>query len=687
MDDAEANGSNEEPEQVQFLYKAMYQRDPQKRRVKPVDHHLLQIDFGLSDSDSDSDFEVKGDHESDSGGSRGGEDAGSSDDDQDGGSDDDSDDDDSDESSNLDRASSGSENEQNLTVEQLIARAEGGKGRNYSPSAQNRSADKIKILICCVCLGEVSEDTDEIVECDMCAVPVHEGCYGENQSDTDSASSTQTASSTEPWFCDPCKGGVLNPTCELCPNIGGAFKETDAGRWVHVVCALYVPGVAFADVAKLRWVTLSEMAPAKWGAKACSCCEDERFSQTGVCIGCDAGMCRNFFHVTCAQRQGLLSEASPDEEIADPFYAYCKLHVEKSMRRRKRQNWLAIQSNKKQAYSINQRLAALPDRVHAKFLRYQDKYKASRRLKPDPWVPPEKVPRALTTSASACRRLMRKAELMGFTLDSMRAANSRHKTSHQHVSRKWHIPPAFSAEFVNYCIDRDDRMNGLKSRLNDLMKQSDRLQSIESQLRRKYDKLSGQVSELRSAQNESRSNVEGIWKALSTVAGKKLKLPQVLSPPRIRKPPTKKEEREEIKSPTVIRLCGICEQSHDQHLLVHCDICKKHYHMGCLDPPLTRLPKKSAFSVWQCSECVSSSSDESEDEDKEFEEEPRRKRRIIKEPLKFMQQFPDFPVRRVTKAKGKGKSKVAVKRKQMEKADDVDQEEPVSAPKNSRKSR
>ena len=32
--------------------------------MKPVDRHLLQIDFGLSDSDSDSDFEVKGDHES-----------------------------------------------------------------------------------------------------------------------------------------------------------------------------------------------------------------------------------------------------------------------------------------------------------------------------------------------------------------------------------------------------------------------------------------------------------------------------------------------------------------------------------------------------------------------------------------------------------------------------------------------
>jgi len=42
-------------------------------------------------------------------------------------------------------------------------------------------------------------------------------------------------------------------------------------------------------------------------------CEDARFARTGVCISCDAGMCRSFFHVTCAQREGLLSEAAAEE--------------------------------------------------------------------------------------------------------------------------------------------------------------------------------------------------------------------------------------------------------------------------------------------------------------------------------------------------------------------------------------
>ena len=45
-----------------------------------------------------------------------------------------------------------------------------------------------------------------------------QGCYG--VSDTASVSSTVSSCSTEPWFCEACRAGVTNPTCELCPNSG-----------------------------------------------------------------------------------------------------------------------------------------------------------------------------------------------------------------------------------------------------------------------------------------------------------------------------------------------------------------------------------------------------------------------------------------------------------------------------------
>ncbi|CAG2119228.1 unnamed protein product, partial [Medioppia subpectinata] len=174
-----------------------------------------------------------------------------------------------------------------------------------TPPRQTFSATPI--LVCSVCLGDISRSDDEIVECDSCGISVHEGCYGICSDDTESVHSNTSSASTEPWFCDPCRACVSNPYCELCPNSGGIFKATDVGRWVHMVCALYIPGVAFGDVTRLTGLTLFELPYSRWGLKACILCEDDRLSRTGISICCDAGMCKSYFHVTCAQREGLLS--------------------------------------------------------------------------------------------------------------------------------------------------------------------------------------------------------------------------------------------------------------------------------------------------------------------------------------------------------------------------------------------
>ena len=55
-------------------------------------------------------------------------------------------------------------------------------------------------------------------------------------------------------------------------------------------------------------------------------------------------------------------------------------------------------------------------------------------------------------------------------------------------------------------------------------------------------------------------------------------------------------------------VCGICKKTHNQHLLAHCDTCRLHYHLSCLSPPLTRMPKKSKLYGWSCSECYPNSS-------------------------------------------------------------------------------
>uniref|UniRef100_A0A7N8YCT0 PHD finger protein 14 n=1 Tax=Mastacembelus armatus TaxID=205130 RepID=A0A7N8YCT0_9TELE len=513
-----------------------------------------------------------------------------------------------------------------------------GKGNEDTLLDRSQTWSTQHILICCVCLGDNSEDADEIIQCDNCGVTVHEGCYGVD-GESDSIMSSASENSTEPWFCDACKNGVT-PSCELCPNQDGIFKETDAGRWVHVVCALYVPGVAFGDIDKLRPVTLTEMNYSKYGAKECSFCEDTRFARTGVCISCDAGMCRSYFHVTCAQREGLLSEAAAEEDIADPFFAYCKQHADRFDRKWKRKNYLALQSYCK--VSLQEREKQLtPEaqaRITTRLQQYRAKAELSRNTRPQAWVPREKLPRPLTSSASAIRKLMRKAELMGISTDIFPVDTSDNNASMD--GRRKHKQPALTADFVNYYLERNMRMIQIQDNISEQKNLKDKLESEQEKLHVEYNKLCESLEELLNVNGELRSEGQALWTLLGGILGQKLNTPAILKAPKERKP-SKKEGGTSGKSsslPAILYSCGICKKNQDQHLLVLCDTCKLYYHLGCLEPPLTRMPKKTKNSYWQCSECDQASSDEADIAMETLPDGTKRSRRQIKGPIKFIPQ-------------------------------------------------
>ncbi|OQR69975.1 PHD finger protein 14-like, partial [Tropilaelaps mercedesae] len=484
----------------------------------------------------------------------------------------------------------------------------------------------IKILVCNICLGDRSAESDEIVECDSCGVTVHEGCYG--VSDSDSVLSTGSSASTEPWFCDSCKAGVLAPNCELCPNPGGIFKETDAGRWVHLVCALYTPGCAFGSVEKLTPVTLFEMQYSKWGQRACHLCEDAMMARTGVTISCDAGMCRISFHVTCAQRMGLLSDANP-EYIADPFYAHCKVHVDKSKMKAKKKNWSILQhqarirkEKEQREETERQELSKEKERVLRKLTWLRDRYANNKASKPKPWIPTQKMPRLLHSSSTAIEKFRRKAELYGLS----------HILIAPPEDKRWHGQPAFSADFVAYFLDRQRRFIELERSLEKNIDENTALRKQQALMNQLYEKVAAACKKEREDSRYIAAKLDALWCPLKEIAGLRCE-PRILEEKRQRDKEKengnsigngdeKLDKREDgsthagsvspqkiLKTYRMFHFCctffvQVCGSSDEPHQQLECEQCRNWFHLFCLQPPLTRFPKKSKGVNWLCEDCL-----------------------------------------------------------------------------------
>lgn len=229
------------------------------------------------------------------------------------------------------------------------------------------------------------------------------------------------------------------------------------------------------------------------------------------------------------------------------------------------------------------------------------------------------------------------------------------------IRKKWHIAPAFSVEFIGYYLDRISRTKELKASLDKMVEVNANLLQEQENLREEYDVRVNQNNDLKLKHETLQASVRILHKQLQVLCPTKtlpsvdhigrpaVQIPNPVTPPArpmsvptaaalkmgvgfpLAHLPGTKDDTGRILSTqsqaknSLVRThdCGICKRCNDQHLLAKCDTCHLHYHLGCLNPPLTRHPKKSKLYGWQCSEC-----DKSDDSDAvpEFPKGPRKSR-------------------------------------------------------------
>lgn len=203
------------------------------------------------------------------------------------------------------------------------------------------------------------------------------------------------------------------------------------------------------------------------------------------------------------------------------------------------------------------------------------------------------------------------------------------------VKKKWNVLPSLGVEFAAYYSDRENRINKLTDQCETLGKENQKLNEQQVEMQNTYHRECVHdclFSEDNASLRQNIMNLTSAVKTLTSPGNKKLlgalhKMEAdvaIISPPARKRSPSNMKGRSSV-SPTKavgvkkskvtatvtsgasparrvggieIKVCSVCDKTDQQPFIIRCDNCKKLYHLRCLDPPLTRMPKRSKLCGW-----------------------------------------------------------------------------------------
>ncbi|KAH7295886.1 hypothetical protein KP509_27G069700 [Ceratopteris richardii] len=181
---------------------------------------------------------------------------------------------------------------------------------------------------CCICNGKESSHNNRAFKCVSCHILVHQYCYGIGKG-------WRKRRKKQYWRCEKCEAvweGMVRAdiSCSLCYKQGGALKpSTEAQKWAHIVCALYISETHFVNPDAMESIVgVNEAeARARQQKRQCWLCG----TKEGCVEKCSLSMCKAQFHVSCGVIQGASFELKHFNNQQGYVNVYCPRHTAKGV--------------------------------------------------------------------------------------------------------------------------------------------------------------------------------------------------------------------------------------------------------------------------------------------------------------------------------------------------------------------